>query len=143
VFPNAKLTVNLTTRNRLTAAYNRRVDRPGEPELRIFPKYDDPEILKVGNPFLRPQFTNVYEAGFSRSWLGGTGAAALYHRDVSDAFLRVVAIDDSNPNYDIVNGRKSNPFSALLSFRVSLIRTGIAPADASPKPRIRGKNLAK
>jgi outer membrane receptor protein involved in Fe transport len=102
-FPNAKLTVNLTSTNRLTAAYNRRVDRPGEPELRIFPKYDDPEILKVGNPFLRPQFTNAYEVGFSRSWVGGSGSAAVYHRDVSDAFLRIFAIDDSNPNYDIVN----------------------------------------
>ena len=103
VYPNAKLTVNLTTTNRLTAAYNRRVDRPGEPELRIFPKYDDPEILKVGNPFLRPQFTNAYEMGFARSWLRGSGSAAVYHRDVSDAFLRIFAIDDSNPNYDIVN----------------------------------------
>jgi outer membrane receptor protein involved in Fe transport len=103
VFPNAKLTLNLTSTNRLTMAFNRRVDRPGEPELRIFPKYDDPEILKVGNPFLRPQFTNAYEVGFSRSWAGGTGSAAVYHRDVSDAFLRIFAIDDSNPNYDIVN----------------------------------------
>lgn len=103
VFPNTKLTVNLTTTNRLTAAYNRRVDRPGEPELRIFPKYDDPEILKVGNPFLRPQFTNAYEVGFARSWIGGTGTAAVYHRDVSDAFLRIFAIDSSNPHYDIVN----------------------------------------
>src|SRR5688500_4085826 len=103
VFPNAKLTLNLTSTNRLTTAFNRRVDRPGEPELRIFPKYDDPEILKVGNPFLRPQFTNAYEVGFSRSWVGGTGSAAVYHRDVSDAFLRIFAIDDSNPSYDIVN----------------------------------------
>jgi outer membrane receptor protein involved in Fe transport len=103
VFPNAKLTLNLSARNRLTAAYNRRVDRPGEPELRIFPKYDDPEILKVGNPFLRPQFTNAYEIGFARSWLGGSGSATVYRRDVSNAFLRIFAIDDSNPNYDIVN----------------------------------------
>ena len=103
VFPNAKLTLNLTSANRLSTAFNRRVDRPGEPELRIFPKYDDPEILKVGNPFLRPQFTNAYEVGFSRSWLRGTGSAAVYHRDVSDAFLRIFAIDDSNPSYDIVN----------------------------------------
>jgi hypothetical protein len=103
VFPNAKLTLNLTSTNRLTTAFNRRVDRPGEPELRIFPKYDDPEILKVGNPFLRPQFTYAYEVGFSRSWVGGTGSAAVYHRDVSDAFLRIFAIDDSNPSYDIVN----------------------------------------
>ena len=103
VFPNAKLTLNLTRTNQLTMAFNRPVDRPGEPELRIFPKYDDPEILKVGNPFLRPQFTSAYEVGFSRSWTGGTGSAAVYHRDVSDAFLRIFAIDDSNPNYDIVN----------------------------------------
>jgi hypothetical protein len=103
VFPNAKLTLNLTSTNRVTMAFNRRVDRPGEPELRIFPKYDDPEILKVGNPFLRPQFTNAYELGFSRSWRGGAGSAALYQRDVSDAFLRIFAMDDSNPDYDIVN----------------------------------------
>ena len=103
VFPNGKLTLNLTGGNRITAAYNRRVDRPGEPELRIFPKYDDPEILKVGNPFLRPQFTNAYEVGFARSWPRGSGSAAVYHRDVSDAFLRIFAIDDSNPDYDIVN----------------------------------------
>ncbi|NOT25462.1 MAG: TonB-dependent receptor [Acidobacteria bacterium] len=103
VFPNAKLTVNLSPSNRVTAAYNRRVDRPGEPELRIFPKYDDPEILKVGNPFLRPQFTNAYEGGVSHSWRGGSGSATVYRRDVTDAFMRIFAIDDSNPNYDIVN----------------------------------------
>ena len=38
-----------------------------------------------------------------RSWRRGSGGATLYRRDVSDAFLRTVAIDDSNPNYDIVN----------------------------------------
>ena len=103
VFPNAKLTYRLSARNRLIAAYNRRVDRPGEPELRIFPKYDDPELLKVGNPYLRPQFTHALELGVSRSWTGGSASTALYHRDITDAFSRIFAIDDSNPNYDIVN----------------------------------------
>jgi outer membrane receptor protein involved in Fe transport len=103
LFPNLKFTYNVTPANRLTVAYNRRVDRPGEPELRIFPKYDDPELLKVGNPFLRPQFTNAYEAGYVRSWTGGSVSTALYHRDISDSFLRVLAIDDSNPKYDVVN----------------------------------------
>jgi outer membrane receptor protein involved in Fe transport len=103
VFPNVKFTYNVSPANRLVAAYNRRVDRPGEPELRIFPKYDDPEILKVGNPFLRPQFTNAFELGYARSWTGGSASTALYHRDISDSFLRIFAIDDSNPNYDIVN----------------------------------------
>jgi outer membrane receptor protein involved in Fe transport len=103
VFPNIKLTYNLSRANRLVAAYNRRVDRPGEPELRIFPKYDDPELLKVGNPFLRPQFTNAFELGVARSWNGGSVSTALYHRDIEDSFLRIFAIDDSNPTHDIVN----------------------------------------
>jgi outer membrane receptor protein involved in Fe transport len=103
VFPNVKFTYQLGRANRLIAAYNRRIDRPGEPELRIFPKYDDPELLKVGNPFLRPQFTDAYEFGYGRSWTGGSVTTALYHRNISDSFLRVLAIDDSNPDYDIVN----------------------------------------
>lgn len=103
LFPNAKVTYRVGAQDRLHVAYNRRIDRPGEPELRIFPKYDDPELLKVGNPCLRPQFTNVVEAGYSRSWQGGSSSAALYHRDITDAFSRIYAIDDSNPSYDIVN----------------------------------------
>ena len=103
VFPNLKFTYRLNEAHRFVAAYNRRIDRPGEPELRIFPKYDDPELLKVGNPYLRPQFTNAIEVGLGRSWTGGSANAAFYYRDITDAFSRVFAIDDSNPNYDIVN----------------------------------------
>ena len=103
VFPNVRLTYRLNRTNRVVAAYNRRVDRPGEAELRIFPKYDDPELLKVGNPFLRPQFTNAVEIGFGHSWASGSVTTALYHRDIADSFFRVFAIDDSNPNYDVVN----------------------------------------
>jgi hypothetical protein len=103
LFPNVKLTYNLGGGNRVIGAYNRRVDRPGEPELRIFPKYDDPELLKVGNPFLRPQFTNVVEFGYGRSWRRGSAVTTLYHRDIKDAFRRIFAIDASNPNYDIIN----------------------------------------
>ena len=103
VFPNVKLSYQLSASNRLVAAYNRRIDRPGEPELRIFPKYDDPELLKVGNPYLRPQLTNVFELGFARSWNGGSIRTSGYRRDISDSFQRIYAIDDSNPRYDIVN----------------------------------------
>jgi outer membrane receptor protein involved in Fe transport len=103
LFPNARATYRLTAANRLVAAYNRRVDRPTEADLRIFPKYDDPELLKVGNPFLRPQFTHALELGFARSWTNGSATASLYHRDITDAYSRVYAIDDTNPNYNIVN----------------------------------------
>lgn len=103
IFPNLKLSYSLGGTYRVIAAYNRRIDRPGEPELRIFPKYDDPELLKVGNPYLRPQLTQVLELGLGRQWSNGSATASAYHRDISDAFQRIYAIDSSNANYDIIN----------------------------------------
>jgi outer membrane cobalamin receptor len=101
--PNVRLTYNLTTSDRVAVYYNNRVDRPGEPELRIFPKYDDPEILKVGNPYLRPQFTERYELAYERVWNRGNAVVSLYRRNIDDPFVRVFALDESNPDYDIVN----------------------------------------
>jgi outer membrane receptor protein involved in Fe transport len=67
-FPNARLAYKINSRNKVSLFYNRRVDRPNEVDIRIFPKYDDAEIIKVGNPTLRPQFTNSFELGYKTSW---------------------------------------------------------------------------
>ena len=77
LFPSVRFTYKLNDNNKLSAFYNRRVDRPGEPELRIFPKYDDPELLKVGNPYLRPQFTDGFELAHKYSW----GNGSYFQRD--------------------------------------------------------------
>ena len=101
--PNVRLTYNVSDSDRLAIYYNNRVDRPGEAELRIFAKYDDPELLKVGNPYLRPQFTERYELAYERLWERGSAIVSLYRRNIDDPFVRVFAIDSSNPDYDIVN----------------------------------------
>ncbi len=103
LFPSVRYTYKLNDNNKLSAFYNRRVDRPGEPELRIFPKYDDPELLKVGNPYLRPQFTDAIEIAHKYSWGTGSLFSAVYHRMIKDQYMRIFSIDNSNPDYDIVN----------------------------------------
>jgi outer membrane receptor protein involved in Fe transport len=103
LFPSVRFTYKLNERNKISAFYNRRVDRPGEPELRIFPKYDDPELLKVGNPYLRPQFTNSVELAHRYSWRSGSLFSALYHRRINGTYQRIFSIDDSNVDYDVVN----------------------------------------
>ena len=102
-YPNVRLTYHFDGRNSLAAYYNNRVDRPGEAELRIFPKYDDPEILKVGNPYLRPQFTETFGLSFEHLWNSGSVIASAYLRDIDDPFVRVFAIDPTSTDYDIVN----------------------------------------
>ncbi|UXX78686.1 TonB-dependent receptor family protein [Reichenbachiella carrageenanivorans] len=101
-FPNARITYNVDARNKLSMFYNRRVDRPDEGDIRIFPKYDDAEIIKVGNPALRPQFTNSFELGYKNVWDDGYYYGAVYHR-MSDGTITRIATqsDTSNLIYNI------------------------------------------
>ncbi|MGB3149467.1 MAG: TonB-dependent receptor [Maribacter sp.] len=112
LFPSVRFTYKIKDNNKFSVFYNRRIDRPGEPELRIFPKFDDPELLKVGNPYLRPQFTDAFEVAHKYSWEGGSLFSAVYHRIIQDQYMRIFSIDDSNPDYDIVNRIYQNTGSA-------------------------------
>jgi hypothetical protein len=103
IFPNIRITFKLDDENQLSLFLNNRIDRPGEPNLRIFPKYDDPELLKVGNPYVRPQFTRIYEAAFKHIWQDGSFFISGYYRDIEDPFIRIYSIDASNTQYSIVN----------------------------------------
>ena len=78
--------------NTLSFFYTRRVDRPNEVDIRIFPKYDDVEIIKVGNPGLRPQFTNSFELGYKMSSDHGYLYTALYHKRMEATITRIASI---------------------------------------------------
>jgi outer membrane receptor protein involved in Fe transport len=91
-FPTVRLAYKFNDNNKLSLFYNRRVDRPNEVDIRIFPKYDDAEIIKVGNPALKPQFTNTLEVGFKKSWSTGYVYSAAYHRMSDGTITRISSI---------------------------------------------------
>jgi outer membrane receptor protein involved in Fe transport len=98
-FPNLRAAWKINAGNRLTLFFNRRVDRPNEVDIRIFPKYDDAEIIKVGNPALRPQFTNNFELGYKTSWNKGYLFSSLYHKRMEGAITR---IGSTAPGSDLI-----------------------------------------
>ena len=88
-FPNVRLAYKINGQNKISLFYNRRVDRPNEVDIRIFPKYDDAEIIKVGNPALRPQFTNAVELGYKTNLKNGYFYSAFYHRSTQGTITRI------------------------------------------------------
>lgn len=122
-FPNMRLGYKLNDNNKLSVFYNRRVDRPNEVDIRIFPKYDDAEIIKVGNPALRPQFTNSIELGYKNVWSSGYFYTALYHRFADGTITRISSIvPGSTLIYAIFQnaGRSYNTgLEAILNKKVS------------------------
>ena len=91
-FPNLRIVFKISDKNKISLFYNRRVDRPNEVDIRIFPKYDDAEIIKVGNPALRPQFTSTFESGYKTNWNGGYLFTALYHKRINATITRIGSI---------------------------------------------------
>jgi outer membrane receptor protein involved in Fe transport len=90
-FPNLRLAYKFNDNNKVSLFYNRRVDRPNEVDIRIFPKYDDAEIVKVGNPSLNPQFTNVFELGYKGNWKNGYFYSAAYHKIADGTITRIAS----------------------------------------------------
>lgn len=100
-FPSVRATWLISDNSRISAFYNRRVDRPSEKELRTFPTYASPEILSMGNPNLQPQFTQSVELGFRQSWNGGYLYSAAYHRMSTNILTKIITevpTDQSSSN---------------------------------------------
>lgn len=115
LFPNLRFSYKLNDYNKISLFYNRRIDRPGEPELRIFPKSDDQELLKIGNPYLRPQFTQSFEIAYKSSWDSGSVYVSAYHRIIQNPYMRVYTKDETNPLYDVIIKSYANTGSATNS----------------------------
>jgi outer membrane receptor protein involved in Fe transport len=116
-FPTLRMAYKFNERNKLAAFYNRRVDRPNEVDIRVFPKYDDAEIIKVGNPALLPQFSNAFELGYKSSWQRGYLYAAAYHRISDGTITRISStVAGSNLIYAIFQnaGRSQNSGMELV-----------------------------
>lgn len=111
-FPNVRLAYKLSEKQKFSLFYNRRVDRPDEQDLRIFPKYDDPEILKTGNPALRPQFSQSIELGSKTSWNSGYLYAAIYGRQTSNIITRIVTLNPANNLLNAISQNAGNGTNA-------------------------------
>ncbi|WP_330441450.1 TonB-dependent receptor domain-containing protein [Flavobacterium sp. C4GT6] len=95
-FPSLRFGYKINNNHKLSLFYNRRVDRPNEVDIRIFPKYDDAEIIKVGNPGLRPQYTNSVELGYKAHISGGYFFASLYSKFIDGTITRIATTVPEN-----------------------------------------------
>jgi len=110
-FPTVRTAWKINERSNLSLFYNRRVDRPEERNLRVFPTYADPEILRIGNPGLLPQFAQSVELGYKLSWDRGYVYGAAYYRFLQNLLTNIITrIPESNQlvSIDQNAGRGSN-----------------------------------
>ncbi|MET4137770.1 TonB-dependent receptor [Pedobacter sp. UYP1] len=132
-FPNLRIAYKLDDKNKISLFYTRRVDRPNEVDIRIFPKYDEPEVIKVGNPALRPQFTNSLEFGYKNNWDNGYFYSALYHRITDGTITRIATqVSGSTLIYNVFqNAERSYNSGVELIIKQDLVSWVSVNANAN------------
>jgi len=90
VFPSLHLSYPVGEDRTISASYSRRIDRPTPAQLSPLITFGDRQDLYGGNPNLRPQETDAFEAAYDAHKGSSSIAVTLYYRDLHDAFSQVV-----------------------------------------------------
>jgi outer membrane cobalamin receptor len=83
-FPSLHASYGLGAGKQVTASYSRRIDRPDAWYLRPVELWYDKNWVSIGNPELRPSFTNSLEAGCELPFGANFVSAEGYYRATSD-----------------------------------------------------------
>ena len=122
VYPTLHLNYKMDESSSIMASYSRRVNRPGFYALNPFPQYSDPFNLRMGNPFLRPEFINSFEIGYQKFSKGTTFTSSIYAKDVNNLQRRFVEVDSNNVTTVTqrnLNGSLDLGFEFMLSKQVN------------------------
>jgi outer membrane receptor protein involved in Fe transport len=71
LFPSAFITYKLSDKEDVQLNYSRRINRPNFWQLIPFTDYSDPYNISVGNPRLKPEFTNSFEVSYNNNYKRG------------------------------------------------------------------------
>jgi outer membrane receptor protein involved in Fe transport len=98
VYPSAFVTYNATEKNQYQLSYSRRVDRPAIRQVNPIREWSTPQITSIGNPELKPQFSNSFEFNYIRQHNRGSLTLGAFYRRVSDNITRILNEDPLNEN---------------------------------------------
>ncbi|THD65041.1 TonB-dependent receptor [Phenylobacterium sp.] len=89
-FPSLHLSYPLGEDRTVSASYSRRIDRPTPAQLSPLITFGNPQDLYGGNPDLRPQETDSFEAAYDAHKGASSFSATLFYRELHNAFTPVV-----------------------------------------------------
>ncbi len=101
IYPSAflKFTPDLETqKNAYQISFSRRVDRPGLDQINPIRVWSSARVTNVGNPNLRPQFTNSIEANYTRKLKRGSITTGVFYRAISNEITRFAFRDPQLPS---------------------------------------------
>ncbi|MBC8145103.1 MAG: TonB-dependent receptor [bacterium] len=119
VFPSALIGYRPSDETQLRLSYSKRISRPRTRALNPFSTSTDPQFKRVGNPYLRPEYTHGVELSINQFVPWGTLQFTPYMRRTVDAIERFERVDSAG----VVTATFEN-LGQVDSYGAELLSTG-------------------
>jgi outer membrane receptor protein involved in Fe transport len=96
VFPTAFINRKINDKQEVQLNYGRRINRPGTRQLSPFTDYSNPLILRVGNPYLNPEYTHNLELSYLYNHKKVNFSTTVFYRKTVDLIMRNISINSNN-----------------------------------------------
>ena len=133
LFPSAFVTYRLDDKQDFQANYSRRINRPNFWQLLPFIDNTDPLNLSIGNPGLRPEFTNSFEVNYSNVYTKGANLLISAYYKHNTNLITNYNYYDLNPDktvnqadsvwfFTYVNAQSSNIYGLEITNRITIAK---------------------
>jgi len=94
VFPSAHLSYELVDKSQLMTSYSRRINRPDGRDLDPFPSYMNQYTIRIGNPDLKPEYTDSYEFSYMKKFGNSFVSLETFYRTTNNLMTRITEVRD-------------------------------------------------
>ncbi len=131
ILPSITISKSLKKLQTIKASFSQRIQRPGQRFLNPFTENSDPRNISVGNPYLAPEISNLYELGYSSFVKSSSINLSVFHRHttaVIEGFLQVDTAGVSRTvfqNVSTINSYGLNAFGSISPVNKLTIRGSV------------------
>lgn len=132
LFPSLNLSQKLGIENQVQLSYSRRIRRPNLFFLNPFVDYIDEYTSRSGNPYLKPQYINSFELGYTRSLKFATLTLSGFYRNSNNPINLVTYVDTNGVSSSkFENVGTSNTYGVEFILQGGLAKWWTVNASAS------------
>ncbi|MBW8325546.1 MAG: TonB-dependent receptor [Prolixibacteraceae bacterium] len=99
LFPSAHFSYELVDKSQFMTSYSRRINRPGGRDLDPFPNYMNQYTIRIGNPDLKPEYTDSYEFSYMRKFGNSFVSLETFYRTTNDLITRIQELKEDGIIY--------------------------------------------
>ena len=118
-FPSGHLKYQLSQEKELMLSYSRRINRPRTRQLNPFTDFSNPLLIRVGNPFLLPEYVDALEASYSFRTKAFQLMTSVYYKQVNGVMSRLVSLEDevSTVSYQNLNSSINQGLELIFTWK--------------------------